>query len=143
MTVEATPAGPITVPVHAGHPMTPEELQQIPDKERPDLERRSIEVQAEVAKTFRHLSQLEREGAELLIKLDREIARFAIEPLLHGLREKYTQQPDVVSHLEQIAEDIPNHLPDFRQAGPEGGAEPTSPWKLPSQQTIPTATGST
>ena len=127
MTVEATPAGLITVPVHAGHPMTPEELQQIPEKDRPDLERRSIEVQAEVAKTFRHLSQLEREGAELLIKLDREIARFAIEPLLHGLREKYTQQPDVVSHLEEIAEDIPNHLPDFRQAGPEGGAEPTSP----------------
>jgi lon-related putative ATP-dependent protease len=126
--IEATRNGMIAVPMKVDRPMTPEEIRGLPETDQQDLERRGIEVQNQVATTFRHLSQLEREGAEMLIKLDREIARFAIEPLLHGLREKYAAQPEVLTHLDRIGEDVPNHLPDFRQAGPEtGGAEPASP----------------
>jgi lon-related putative ATP-dependent protease len=127
MGIEVTPGGIITVPVREGRPMTPEEMEALSDKDRQELESHNIEVQAEVAKSFRRLSQLEREGNELLLKLDREIARFAIEPLMQGLREKYAFQPDVVAHLERIADDIPNHLPDFRRTGQERSAEASSP----------------
>jgi lon-related putative ATP-dependent protease len=126
--IAATPSGIVAAPVHLDRPMTQEEVQRLPENEREDLERRGIEVQTEVAMAFRRINQLERDGNEHVVNLDREIARFAIEPLLHGLREKNAQQPEVVSHLDRIGEDIPNHLPDFRVAGPEtGGAEATSP----------------
>lgn len=120
--LEVSHTGIAAVPMRAGHPMTQEELEHLPDTERQDLERRGIEVQSEIGMIMRRLGQLEREGAEQLQSLDREIARFAIEPLLHDLRERYAQQPELVSHLEQIAEDIPNHLADFRQS-----AEQTPP----------------
>jgi predicted ATP-dependent protease len=126
--IEATPNGIIAVAIHQGKPITPEEVERRPESEREDLQRRGTEVQTQIAITFRRLSQLEREGIEQVGGLDREIARFAIEPLLHGLREKYAQQEGVVEHLDRIGEDIPNHLPDFRQMGPESGAtQPTSP----------------
>jgi predicted ATP-dependent protease len=126
--VEATPNGLVTVPLHQGKPMTPANLERLPAAERQDLERRGTEVQAQLALTFRRLSQLEREGLEQVAALDLEIARVAIEPLLHGLREKYAEQAEVLAHLDRIGEDVPHHLPDFRQGGPEaGGPEPTSP----------------
>lgn len=123
--VEVTPGGIIAVPVHGGKAVKPEELQRLPEPDRRDLERRGAEVQTEVGVIMRRLGQLESEGADLLFQLDREIARFAIEPLLHGLREKYAEQPEVLAHLEKIAEDIPDHLPDFRQA--PNTQEPSSP----------------
>lgn len=129
--IEATPGGIVAVPVSpSGHPMASEEMSKLPQSAREDLEHRGMEVQGEVGAVFRRLSLLERETAEQVVALDREIARFAIEPLLHGLREKYAQQPDLLSHLDRIGEDIPNHLPDFRQGAPASGpSEPTSPFE--------------
>ncbi len=123
--IEVSPGGIAAVPFRDGRPMTAEELEHLPAADRHELERRGLEVQAEIGTIMRRLGQLEREGAEQLVKLDREIARFALEPLLRELRDRYAEQPEVVAHLEQIAEDIPNHLSDFRQAG--GEAEPSSP----------------
>ena len=123
--IEVSPGGIAAVPLHEGRPMTPQELERLPEADRHDLERRGMEVQAEIGMVMRRIGQLEREGAEQLVNLDREIARFALEPLLRELRDRYTEQPDVVVHLEQIAEDVPNHLSDFRSAG--GEAEPASP----------------
>ncbi|MFI5282640.1 MAG: Lon protease family protein [Candidatus Dormibacterales bacterium] len=126
--VEATPNGIVAAPARDGKPMSPEGIESLPEAERLDLEKRGAEVQAQLGITFRRLSQLEREGLEQLAGLDREIARFAIEPLLNGLREKYALQLGVVAHLDRIGEDVPNHLPDFRRPGPEaGGPEPASP----------------
>ncbi len=126
--IEATPNGIVAVPIQQGRPITPPDLERLTESERQDLERRSTEVQTQIAITFSRLSQLEKEGVEQVASLDREIARFAIEPLLHGLREKYARQEDVVAHLDRIGEDIPHHLPDFRQVGPESGApDATSP----------------
>ena len=123
--IEATPGGMVTVPTKGDRPMKPEELQKLTDDERQAVEQRAVEVQTHVASTFRRISQLEREGAELLAKLDREIATFAIEPLMHGLREKYSQHPEVIAHLDRIGQDMPDHLPDFRRRDVQG--EPSSP----------------
>jgi len=126
--VKATPNGIVAAPIREGKPMTPDMLEHLPESDRQDLERRGSEVQNELAMTFRRLSQLEREGHEKLADLDREIARFAIESLLQVLREKYSGQIEIVAHLDRIGEDIPDHLPDFRNAGPQaGGREPASP----------------
>ena len=130
--VEAGPTGIMAAPIQDGRPMTPEEMQALPEERRKDLERRGLELQTRIGTALRRLSELEREGAEMLVKLDREIAAFAIEPLLHGLRQKYEAQPDVLVHLGRIADDIPNHLPDFRQssADHETEAAPAAPLEI-------------
>jgi len=125
--VEATPGGIIAVPIMGDQPMKSGDLEQLSESERQDLEHRGIEVQSEIGMTMRRISQLEREGAGQLLDLDREIARYAIEPLLHGLRDKYSEQPAVITHIERIAADIPNHLPDFRPGSPDAGSRLASP----------------
>ena len=123
--IETTPNGILAVPVVGDRPMTPAELEKLTDAERADLERSGAEVQVEVGHIMRRVAQLEREGGELLASLDREIARFALEPLLDALRDKHKGQADVIAHLDRIADDIPLHLADFRQPSTPG--EPASP----------------
>ena len=127
--VEAGPGGIMAAPLKDGRPMTPEEMQALPAAEGREIEKRGMDLQTRIGMTLRRLSELEREGTEMLMKLDREIASFAIEPLLHGLREKHQGRPDVLAHLDRIAAHIPNHLPDFRQPAPDRDAEapPASP----------------
>ncbi|HYM96298.1 MAG TPA: AAA family ATPase [Candidatus Sulfotelmatobacter sp.] len=125
--IEGTPSGMITVPIRDDRPLTAEEIQKLTTEEREAIEQRAVEVQTQVAITFRHVNQLEREGAEMLANLDREIARFAIEPLLHGLREKYAGQAAVVAHLDRIGEDVPNHLQELRQSDGQGGSSEQPP----------------
>ena len=113
--LEAGQGGVMAAPAIDGRPMTPDEMQALPEDTRKDYERRGIELQSRIGTALRRLAELEREGSEMLMKLDREIASFAIEPLLHGLREKYGAQPGALAHLARIADDVPNHLSDFRQ----------------------------
>ncbi len=125
--IETSPGGIMAVPVSGGRPLTSEQVAAMTDQDRSELERKGADVQAQIATVIRRVAQLEREGAEELVKLDRDIARFALEPVLHGLREKYGTEPGVISFLEQVAADIPNHLADFRQAPSDGPAEASSP----------------
>lgn len=127
--VDVTPGGIIAVPLSGDKPMRPEDLERMAKADREALERKGLEVQTEVGVIMRRLGQLEREGSELLSDLDREIARFAIEPLMQALRERYAANPGVVAHLERIAQDIPHHLPDFRPGAHDQPLESAPPFE--------------
>ena len=116
--VEPTPNGIVAAPVSLGRPLTAADVERLPEDQRKDLERRGGEVQEEIGSTLARLVLVERSATEEVAALDREIALLAIEPLLHGLAEKYADLPPVVAHLERIREDVPNHLPDFRDGEP-------------------------
>lgn len=111
--VQLTPAGVISVPVLQGRPISPEEYERLPQPVREELERRNQLIQDRVADALREIRRLERETAERLRQLDREVALFAIGGLFDELRERYQDLPQVVAFLQQVREDIPEHLHDF------------------------------
>lgn len=128
--IEMTPAGIMTVPVREGHPLSPEEFQQLPTELQQELERRIPEVQERIADTLRQLHQLQKEGAETVRQLDRDVARFTLGPHLDELRETYRDQPRVLIYLDQVQRDLPEHLDDFRSSEAEGEQQ-LSPTRLP------------
>ncbi|MCS7050182.1 MAG: AAA family ATPase, partial [Thermomicrobium sp.] len=111
--VELTPAGVISVPVVQGRPLAPEEYERLPAPVREELERRNQRIQDQVADALREVRRLERETADRLRQLDREVALFAVGGLFEELRERYHDLPQVLQFLEQVREDIPEHLHDF------------------------------
>ncbi|MCM8750478.1 AAA family ATPase [Thermomicrobiaceae bacterium CFH 74404] len=111
--LEATPAGVVSVPVVQGRPITPEAFEVLPAPVREDLERRNQEIQARIADTLREVRRLEKQAAERLRQLDREVALFAVGSLFDDLRERYADQPAVLAYLEEVREDLPDHLHDF------------------------------
>ena len=119
-TLEITPAGIVTVPVMKGHPLSPEEFEQLPAPLQEELEQRHTQLRERVADTLRQVHQLQKEGTERVHQLDRDVARFTVGPHLDELREGYADQPEVLTYLNQVQSDLLEHLDDFRSSESEG-----------------------
>ncbi len=132
--VELTPGGIVAIPIVGGRPLPAEAVRRMSEAERTELERRGGEVQGEVQSVLRRLNQIEREAGEQIRQLDREVALFALDPLFHDLRERYVGQPEVLAHLEEVREDIPDHLADFRREPAPAQPLPMGPPELQAQQ---------
>jgi predicted ATP-dependent protease len=117
-----TPTGITSIPLQNGQPMPPQLLEQLPPETKAELEQRGKQVQAEVGASMRQMRQIEKEAHELLTALDREVALYAVGPLIAELREEYGDQPDVLAFIEQIEKNLPEHPHDFWPAGETGQA---------------------
>jgi lon-related putative ATP-dependent protease len=115
--VEMTPAGIVTIPIVSGRPITQADFARLPQEVRQQIEQAGEDVQKQVASTLRQLRQLEKEAAERVRGLDREVAQFAIGPLLHELRERYADSEGVIAYLGAVEEDMPGRLGEFRSTG--------------------------
>jgi lon-related putative ATP-dependent protease len=100
-----------------GHPLSQADFDRLDPAQRADLDQRSEEVSGRVATTVRQMHQLEKEAAERVARLDDAVARFAVGPLFEELREHYHAQPDVLDYVQQVQNDLPQHLADFRPTG--------------------------
>lgn len=118
--LEITPTGVASAPLYEGKPLTKERFEQLPEEERERIQRATGEIQEETAAFVRSLHQLEKEAAESIRKLEREVALFALGPLFHELGDRYADSKEVVAYLEQVQEDVLDHLEDFQetQEGP-------------------------
>ncbi len=112
--LQMTQAGIMTVPMQNGEPIPPDQFQQLPEEVRKDFEQRNHEIQRQISSTVREIRQLEKEAAERMRQLEREVALFAVGPLFNELQERYADHPEVLTYLQEVQEDVPDHLQEFR-----------------------------
>ncbi|MGB8348042.1 MAG: ATP-binding protein [Ktedonobacteraceae bacterium] len=117
--IEMTPTGIVTVPLSQGRPLSDEEFQHLPARRLQELEQGGAALQERIAETLRQVRQIQKEAAERVRLLDRDVALFAVGPHLDELRESYHDQPEVLIYLDQIQSDLPEHLDDFRSGDSE------------------------
>lgn len=111
--LEMTPTGIAHTPLQNGKPMPPELFEMLPSETREELAQRGKDIQAEVGASMRQVRQIEKEAHERVRTLDREVALYAVGPLIGDLSEEYGDQPDVLSFIEQVEKNLPEHLHDF------------------------------
>ncbi|HVX28930.1 MAG TPA: ATP-binding protein, partial [Nitrolancea sp.] len=128
--LEMTPAGIITIPVIDGKPIDAAAFEQLSAEQKQQITIHGQEVQAELATALRNLREIEKQAGQRASELDREIATFVVGPFLDELRERYELWPKVVAYLNEVQNDIPQHLHDF----PPTTAEPVPPQMLPAAQ---------
>jgi lon-related putative ATP-dependent protease len=127
--IEMTSSGILTVPLkEEGQPLSAEEFQHLPQERQRDLEQRSAVLQERVNDTLRQVRLVQKEAAERVRQLDRDVALFTVGPHLNELRETYAAVPEVLAYLDQVQHDLPEHLDDFRRSDSEG----ESPQRLES-----------
>jgi lon-related putative ATP-dependent protease len=116
--VSVAPMGVATIPLKPdGQPMTREEFAQLPEEERRALQERGEGLQSLISQAMLQARRLERQAQERLEELDRAVALFAITPFLNEVRQEYMDIPKAVEYLEQVQDDIVEHLELFR--GPQ------------------------
>src|SRR5499427_2856198 len=134
--LEMTQAGIANIPLQNGQPMPPQVFEQLPPGTKAELEQRGQQVQAEVGATMRQMRQIEKEAQERATALDRQMALFAAGPLIAELSEEYGQQPDVLTFIEQIEKDLPEHLHDFLPAAETEPSVPAAARALQRQENL-------
>ena len=122
--LQFTPGGLALIPIMAGHPLTPQEVDALSLDEREAIQHRAGELQRSLEVELPRLHQVERDGIERLTVLERETALAAIAPLLRVLRERYSGESGVLEHLGAIEADVPEHLAEFRREAPSPGTVP-------------------
>ena len=123
--IQPGPAGIVTIPMRGGHAVSPEEFIALSPEEKADIARREEELRAEIDGALRQVNRLTNKAAEERAELDRQVALFALKHPFDDITEKYGDLPEVMSHLEQVRDDIVSHLPDFRSDG--GAGTPPDP----------------
>jgi lon-related putative ATP-dependent protease len=112
--IQTTPLGIMTVPLVDGQAMSREAFDELPEDKKKEVQEHSQALQNELGQLLGRARKLEREAAELVRKLDREVALTAVGDLLEDLRRTYADYPEVVAFLSQVPEDIVEHLDEFR-----------------------------
>jgi predicted ATP-dependent protease len=112
---EITPVGIATVALVDGRPLTQEQFERLPADQQERIRRVSEELEEPSAAYVRRLRQLEKETAERIGELEREVGGFVTGSLFQELRDRHTDNPEVLDYLRQVEDDALTHLDEFRE----------------------------
>lgn len=117
--IQLTPAGVMSVPMAAGRVLTREEIQALSEEARGHFEEAVAGLQEPIDEAFGTLRDIEHEAGELHLKLNREVAVFAIGHLVERVQGRWSGTPRVVRWLDDLREDAVDHLVRRRAGGHE------------------------
>lgn len=114
--VKQTPTSIITIPVKEGKPLTDADLKDMSEGEIDAINKKQAKLQEDIGIALREIRKNEKETAEKLDALAKDVAQYAIGNLISDTREKYKNIEQVVKYLEDMQADIMENLPEFMKA---------------------------
>ncbi|MFC1935602.1 Lon protease family protein [Chloroflexota bacterium] len=114
LVVQPSPTGIISTPIKDGQPLTREQYSQLPDEERNAIRQKSEALQEFITQQLTELRRVEREAVRRRTQVDRDVVLAVIDPSFNELKEKYQAIPELVHYLEDMRQDITEHVDDFR-----------------------------
>ncbi len=109
-----TPTGYAFTPVdEEGNIFGPEKFNKLDKAEQQKYKQSVLELQQNLQKLLKKFPLWRKENKRKLQKLNRDIAELAVSHSIEELKDKYAQQPDVFSYLEDVNADILQHVRDF------------------------------
>lgn len=114
--LQSTVMGTAAVPVKDGQPLRDEDLQQLPQEEREEIERKRRELQEEIRNLQKDYRRLDREAREKVNELDRQVVQNRIEGPFEDLREKYEGNDTVCAYLDEMQQDILDNVETLKES---------------------------
>lgn len=108
-----TPVGMMLTPVKDGRPMPPDEFRALPEDERKRLEEAMADLQKDLEAILRQVPQWQREAHRRVQNLVRETTDQAVVHLMDELRKDFGDLPEVMRHLDAVAEDVTESVAAF------------------------------
>jgi lon-related putative ATP-dependent protease len=113
--VRKTVSGLIIVPVKkAGEPLTEEEYESLDEKTRKKIDEIGKVLQEKLNDVVRATRESEKLVKEVIGRLEKDAALAAAGHLIDELKYKYEKNEKITAYLEDVKEDILQHLEDFK-----------------------------
>jgi lon-related putative ATP-dependent protease len=119
--IEASPMGILTMPIVHGRPLSRQEFEALPEAQRAAIEAKGEELRDHINHFLTQNRRLDKQAAQQIEALDQEVVRFVVTPLVDDVRRQFAGQEPVQRYLDQISQDLLEHLDLFR-----GGETPVA-----------------
>ncbi|MDA8169708.1 MAG: AAA family ATPase [Nitrospiraceae bacterium] len=118
--IKRTIGGLVIVPVKkTGEPLTEEEFEALDEKTKKKVEQIGKELQEKLDDVVRAVREAEKFVRDMLNRIEREAALSATGHSIDDLKRKYQANAKITDYLDQVREDILEHLDDFKAQEPE------------------------
>jgi lon-related putative ATP-dependent protease len=122
-----TPIGFAFGPLRDGKVVTPDAFQKFPEAEQKQVQETIEELQEKLKSALQKAPVWVKQARDALRKLNDETAMFAVGHLIETLREHYAALPEVLSYLDEVRQDVIDHVEVFvgaaDKAADHGSAE--------------------
>ena len=128
--VQVTASGVTIVPGRDGRPLSPQEVETLPQAVKDQLEKNSDAVREKFEKVGRALGELELKARDAVRAQQDQAVHFAIDHLLAGLTAAFKDVAGVAEYLAALRDDILEKAEAFAEPepGPAGdGKDPADP----------------
>lgn len=127
-----TPGGFAFAPIRKGEVIKPDEFMSLKEDEREKIEAEMIRLKDILQSIMAQIPKWQRESTEKLKELNRDVAGFALKPLIGELRTKYADLPELIRHIDAIENDIIGNFEQFLEKEPSAqelfmGSGPAKP----------------
>ena len=114
LAIEMNNVGIATVPMIHNKPLSREEFEKLPVSDKKEIQIRSDRLQELIQQVLTKSRKSEKEADQKVEQLEKEVALFAVGHLLDELKDKYRNYQEVLDYLQQVQDDMMNHLEDFK-----------------------------
>ena len=108
-----TPSGIAFAPRNEDGVLSPEEVNQLSEREREGIRKKIEGLQEELQKILQQVPTWQRKAKQKMNELNKEMANFAIGGLINELIEKYQDHAEVVEHIKQIQDQVVENADAF------------------------------
>ncbi|GAB4368153.1 MAG: ATP-binding protein [Deltaproteobacteria bacterium] len=117
-----------------GEPVTEEAFNTLDEKRKEELRAAGRQIQERLDDMMRTLRREEKATKERLEEFERHAALSVLGPTIGELAQKYAGNEKLVSHLEDMREDILRNLDAFKPSGEEAAPPPLPFLKIPKPE---------
>ncbi|NTU90825.1 MAG: AAA family ATPase [Chlorobiaceae bacterium] len=113
-----TPGGFAFAPIRKGEVIKPDEFMRLKEEERDRIETEMVRLKDSLQSIMAQIPKWQRESIEKLKELNRDVAGFALKPLVGELRTKYAGFDEVMRYIDAIENDIIENFDQFLEREP-------------------------
>jgi len=106
-------------------PETEEELQGLPEAEQKRIQDAQKELSREAARIMDGHRHMMSELSDEVREVERRFGAYVVKPMVEALKDSYRDRQEVLDYLDRVTEHVLDDLGDFREAGRQGGGQPT------------------
>jgi lon-related putative ATP-dependent protease len=127
--LQPTPMGVVTVPTRNGKPMSEEDFLKLPQKDKDVLAQKQQKVQNALETSIRQAKSLDKDAADAVDKLDREVALYTLRIWNEDMKAKFQNLPEVLGYIDAVQADLLDQVELFKADGQE--ETPSLPFAAP------------
>jgi predicted ATP-dependent protease len=111
--------GVVVVPAAEGEPVTKEAYDALPEETRKAIDDAVREASKGLFQAQKKMHELQRDAASAAEELHRQVTRSVVEHRFSILKDFYPESPNVLKHLDAMADDIVENWEQFTSKGKE------------------------